>query len=159
MRIRKQVYNLTEHDLQSHSVWEFCSDEEEIDGQDEATVRPSNEGEVSNSPPGRYIVAADLVLADGSQVAGYIYSCEPHDFGCTQPNVILADGQINFWFGIIPPNSDRLRVLYQRLGKSAASVFPILYQTRVPINDKLVKGTVEGFGTRSLKDPTPKIIR
>ncbi|MFZ0200986.1 MAG: hypothetical protein WB523_15640 [Candidatus Sulfotelmatobacter sp.] len=159
MRIRKPVYELTRLDLQQSPLWEFCSDEEGVSGQDEATVKPSQDSEVPAYSPGAYIIAADFVLADGSPAEGYIYSGEPHDLGCTQPNVVFPDGQINFWLGIIPATNERLSALYQRLGKKAESVFPIHYKTRVPINGKPMKGVVEGFGTRSLGSPTPNIIR
>jgi hypothetical protein len=159
MRIRKQVYELTRSDLRQHALWEFCLDEEEAPGQDESTVRPSTDSEVPDYSPGAYIVAADFVLADGSPAEGYVYSGKPEDFGCTQPNLILADGQINFWFGIATPEVDRLNALYRRLGRTAKSVFPIRYRTRVAVNGQLMSGVVEGFGTRSLKDPTPKILR
>jgi len=128
-------------------------------GQDETTVKPSEDSEVPAFSPGAYIVATDFVLADGTSAEGYIYSGEPHDFGCTQPNVILSDGQLNFWLGITPATNERLNGLYLRLGKKAEGVFPISYETRVPINGKPMKGAVEGFGTRSLKNPAPKIIR
>jgi hypothetical protein len=159
MRIRKQVYELTRLDLRQHALWEFCPGEEGMPDQDEATVKPSEHSEVPSYSPGAYVVAADFALADGSPAEGYIYSGEPDDFGCTQPNVILADGQINFWLGIVPPTNERLDALYQRLGKKAESVFPAHYETRVAINGKPLKGVVEGFGTRSLKNPAPKIIR
>jgi hypothetical protein len=38
--IRKQVYELTHDDLAVHPAWEFCLDEEDRPGQDEATVQP-----------------------------------------------------------------------------------------------------------------------
>ena len=37
-RIRRQVYRLTEQDLLDHPIWEFCSDEEGVDGQDELGI-------------------------------------------------------------------------------------------------------------------------
>ncbi len=159
MRIRKQVFDLTTSDLQQYRLWEFCPDEEGVPGQDEATVRPSEASEVPGYSPGAYIVAADFVMADGSSAEGYIYSGKPEDFGCTQPNLVLADGQINFWFGIVPVTADRLNILYRRLGKKVESVFPIHYQTRAAVNGNPIRGVVEGFGTRSLKDPMPKIVR
>ena len=158
MSIPKQVYELTRLDLRQHPLWEFCLDEEGIPGQDEATVKSEDSGVPSYSP-GAYIVAADFVLADGSAAEGYIYPGEPHDFGCTQPNVILPDGQLNFWFGIVPTTNEKLDAIYRRLGKNSESVFPAHYETRVPINGKPMKGVVEGFGTRTLGSPTAKIIR
>jgi hypothetical protein len=128
-------------------------------GQDEATVKPSGDSEVPAYSPGAYVVAADFVLADGASAKGYIYSGELEDFAFTQPNVILAAGQINFWLGIVLATKDRLDTLYQRLAKKAESVFPVHSETRVPIIGSRMKGAVEGFGTRSLKDPTVKVIR
>jgi hypothetical protein len=40
MKVRKQVYELTNRDLLEAPVWEFALDEEGEEGQDEATVRP-----------------------------------------------------------------------------------------------------------------------
>ena len=52
MKISKQVYNLTADDFSAYPVWEFASDEEGEEGQDEATVRP-------------YSLRDPLVLAPG----------------------------------------------------------------------------------------------
>jgi hypothetical protein len=92
-RIRRQVYELTPEDLASHPLWEFCPDEEGEEGQDEATVKPSEDTNVSGHSPGAYILACDVAFADGSAADGYIYSGEPHDFGCTQPNIVTESGQ------------------------------------------------------------------
>jgi hypothetical protein len=45
-RIRKHVYLLTEPDLIDYPLWEFCSDEEGEEDQDETTVKPSGDLEV-----------------------------------------------------------------------------------------------------------------
>ena len=37
-RIRREVYRLTEQDLLDHPIWEFCSDEEGVDGQGELGI-------------------------------------------------------------------------------------------------------------------------
>ena len=72
LRIRKQVYELTAQDFSDHPVWQFCSDEEEVEGQDEATVRPISKTELIDELPGAFVVAAEVRFADGSLGSGYI---------------------------------------------------------------------------------------
>ena len=136
-RIRKQVYDLTIDDLSSHPVWEFCLDEEGEEGQDEATVKPSEEKEVPGHSPGSYILASDVRFADGSTGIGYIYSGEPGDFGCIQPNVVTASGQVNLWLGwlkfVKDPQAAVAKALGQ-LGKNPTTAFPIRFKTRPDLN-------------------------
>src|SRR5215831_9399109 len=97
--IRKQVYELTAKDFSDYPIWEFCSDEEGVDGQDEATVRPTDKTELTDELPGACVVAANVKFADGSLGAGYLYNCEGDDIGCVQPNLLTDAAQINFWLG------------------------------------------------------------
>jgi hypothetical protein len=157
-RIRKQVYDLTTEDLRAYPLWEFCLDEEGVEGQDEATVKPSVDVEVPGYSPGAYVVATDFFLHDGSSLEGYIYSGKPSDFGCVQPNVILGSGQVNFWFGIRAPNAEKLKRIYERFGKTKDQLFPLSYKTRVAINGNRADGTIYGFGGRTRSDPTPSIF-
>ena len=48
---RKQVYLLSAEDFKSYPIWEFCLDEEGMEGQDEATVKPSEDLEVPGASP------------------------------------------------------------------------------------------------------------
>jgi hypothetical protein len=157
-RIRKQVYDLTTEDFRRYPLWEFCLDEEGTEGQDEATVKPSDDSEVPGYSPGAYVMAADFKLSDGSSMEGYIYSSEPDDFSCAQPNIIVESGQINFWFGIRVPEVEKLKRIYERLGKTSGQLFPLGYKTRVEINGSRLNGTIKGFGARTLKDPKPLIF-
>jgi hypothetical protein len=159
MHIRKQVYDLTTDDLRHHPLWEFCLDEEGMPGQDEATMKPSDDLEVPAYSPGAYVVATDFTLADGSSMEGYIYSGEPDDFGCIQPNIVLDTEQIGFWFGIRAPSRSVLDALYARLSKTPEQMFPISYTTRVFINGSRMSGSVVGFGTRAISDPKPRLVR
>ena len=146
MRIRKQVYHLTRLDLKDYPLWEFCLDEEGLPGQDEATVKPSEDREVPAYSSGAYIVAADFVFSDGSPAEGYIYSGEPEDFACTTPHIFVSDGDVSFWFGRRAPKPEVIASVYEKLGKDPSRVFPIRYRKRVPVNGSLMNGTIRGFG-------------
>lgn len=150
MRIRKQFDELKPDDFRRHPLWEFCLDEEDVEGQDETTAKPSEDTEVPGYSPGAYLVAADFVLADGSRFEGFIFSGEPGDFGCTQPNLFVGDELFGFWFGILSPSAREIKAVYEHLGKKPDEVFPISYVTRVPINGAPLSGIVAGFGKTTL---------
>ena len=72
MRIRRQVYDLTLHDLNEFPVLEFALDEECEEGQDEATVRPLIASEPLDPSDGMFVVRAVFTLADGSKMLGLL---------------------------------------------------------------------------------------
>ncbi len=148
MRIRKQVYDLTADDFRRYPLGEFCLDEEGMPGQDEATVKPSDDLGVPAYSPGAYVVATDFVLADGSSMEGYIYSGEPEDFGCITPCIFLEEGRVGFWFRRRTPTANQIGSVYERIGKKPHELFPIRFRTRVPINGDLMNGSINGFGIR-----------
>jgi hypothetical protein len=158
--LRRQVYLLTAQELTDHPIWEFCLDEEDIPGQDEATVKPSEDSEVPGYSPGAYIIGADAVFADGTSALGYLYSGEPGDWGCIQPNVVTQGGQVNFWLGALrfigdveKRIADQLRVL----GRGPGQIFPVTFKSRAKINNELQTVVVTGF-MASESDGSLKIL-
>ena len=150
--IRRQVYLLSEQDLTEHPLWEFCSDEEGAEDQDEATLRPAEERELQEHAPGVYVMAADIMFADGSKQAGYVYSGDPLDFGCTQPHVVMGKTQIGFWLGSLQFSArveETLPQAYRLLGKSAESLFPLTIRSKVKVNGVFTTSIVEGFMARN----------
>jgi len=148
LRLRKQVYELSLQDFVDSPIWEFCSDEEDVEGQDEATVRPTEKTQLSDELPGACVVAADVLFADGSSGLGYLYNCEVGDVGCVQPNIFTGHGQINFWLGwllFVPNASERVQANYMKIGKSESAIFPLSFQSRVDINGKPLQLVLQGF--------------
>jgi hypothetical protein len=122
-----------------------------VEGQDEATLRPAAARELPGYAPGSYVLAADVNFADGSQEAGYVYSGEPHDFGCTQPHGVIADKQIGFWLGSLRFAGNIEEIVagaYHSLGKNADSLFPLTIRSRVRVKDAPITATLEGFMAR-----------
>jgi hypothetical protein len=148
-RVRRQVYDLTVEDLERYPLWEFALDEEDEEGQDEATVKPSEETEVPGYSPGVYILAADATFADGTTAIGYLYSGGPEDgMGCTQPNIVTTSGQVNFWLGwlrFVKDPQARIAEACQILGKDRSSIFPICLRTRPHINGAVMELVVDSF--------------
>ena len=143
-KVRKQVYELTPGDLSASPVWEFALDEESEPDQDEATVRPHPVSGTLNPSDGMFIVAARFSLANGTEMRGYLTppSADDRSLGTIQPQIVTDAGQVSFWCGRCPPDTTRA---YQLLGGDAASVFPIRFESAVPLIGTAVSGTLPGF--------------
>jgi len=147
MRVRKQVYELTLHDLSTFPVWEFRLDEEGEEGRDEATVRPYTASGPLDPTDGMFVVRAVFTLADGSKLRGYFTPPGRGDagIGTLQPIIVTDRGQVRFWCGTAAPDSTRLAHNYELLGKDAKHVFPVRFESDVALDGGQVTGSVPGF--------------
>lgn len=147
LRVKKQVYELTLHDLGTFPVWEFRLDEESEAGQDESTVRPYTAPSPLDPADRMFIVRAVFTLTDGSRMQGYC--TPPHrgdsSLGILQPIIVTDRGQVRFWCGTAAPSSKRLADSYALLGKDAKHVFPAQFESEVELVGGPVKGSVPGF--------------
>jgi len=143
-KIRKQCYELTPSDLSSWPAWEFARDEEGESGQDEATVRPYAFSDALDPADGMFIVAATFWLADGTTEHGFVTPAPSgtDNLGTIQPQIVTEKGQVGFWLGRCPPDTKRA---YETLGREAPSVFPIRFESTVPLIGPKVTGTLLGF--------------
>jgi hypothetical protein len=147
-RVRKQVYDLTIEDLKRHSVWEFALDEEGDGGQDEATVRPYELTGPLDPSDGMFIVRAQLILADGTKLCGYLTPPETGDssLGSIHPVVVVDGGQVPFWYAVVAPGPADIAANYARLDRSSASeIFPISFASDVELLGGAVSGELPGF--------------
>src|SRR4051812_16904883 len=147
MKIRKQVYELTLEDLAKYPVWEFALDEEDVEGQDEATVRPHSISGALNPSQGVFVVAACFTLADGSTMRGYITPPADDEAGLdtVQPQIVTECGQVGFWCGAMEPDAATRQGFYNTLGKQSDAVFPVGYESSVRLTSGPVSGTIPGF--------------
>jgi len=147
LRIRKQIYELTRHDLSTFPVWEFRLDEEGEEGRDESTVRPYTASGPLDPADRMFVVRAVFTLADGSKMPGYFTPPGRGDssIGTLQPIIVTGRGQVRLWCGKAAPDSKRLAQSYELLGKDAAQVFPIQFESNVELAGGPVRGSVPGF--------------
>ena len=124
-----------EHFL-AHPVWVSCHsvdcDEEWYADTDEETFRPVSEGQVVDPTAAMYLVAAEVTLADGTRLDGFLTPAPPGaDMGSWQPQVFTEDGgMLGFWRGMAGVSAAELADAYRRLGRAAASVFPARVRPR-----------------------------
>jgi len=145
-RIRKQVYELTLHDLSTFPVWEFRLDEEGK-GQDESTVQPYTASGPLDPADRMFVVRAVFTLVDGSRMRGYLTPPVQGDasLGILQPIIVADLGQVRFWCGTAAPGPKRLARSYELLGKEAERVFPLQFESDVNLAGGPVRGCVPGF--------------
>ena len=132
---RKPIDQITVADLVDFPIWEFCLDEEGVEGMDETWVRPLAAAAVPN---GAYSlsVAAEFETASGLRVNGLVgVTTTAGEVEIAYP-VLLFDGKYLFVPSQhdmqIGPDDEKLRrAVVDALGPSP--VFPLRYRLSVPI--------------------------
>jgi hypothetical protein len=132
---RKPIDQITVADLVDFPIWEFCLDEEGVEGMDETWVRPLAAVAVPN---GAYSlsVAAEFETASGLRVNGLIgVTTAEGEVEIAYP-VLLFDGKYLFVPSQhdmqIGPDDEKLRrAVVDALGPSP--VFPLRYRLSVSI--------------------------
>ena len=146
-RVRRQIYELTPHDLETFPIWEFKLDETPEGGQDELTVRPCIASAPLDPTDRMFVVRAVFTLADGSVMQGYVTPPGRGDagVGTWQPIIVTGQGQVRFWCGTSVPGPKRLARSYELLGKGANQIFPLQFESEVELTGGPVAGSVPGF--------------
>jgi len=147
LQVRRQIYDLTPHDLETFPIWEFNLDEQAKGSQDELTVRPHVNSGPLNPADRMFVVRAVFTLADGSVKRGYLTPPGRADegVGVLQPIIVTEQGQVRFWCGTSLPSLKRLARSYQLLGREAKEVFPLLFESEVELAGGPIRGSIPGF--------------
>jgi len=132
---RKPIDQITVADLVDFPIWEFCLNEEGVEGMDETWVRPLAAAAVPN---GAYSlsVAAEFETASGLRVNGLIgVTTAEGEVDIAYP-VLLFDGKYLFvptqhYMQIDPDHGKLRRAVVDALGPSP--VFPLRYRLSVSI--------------------------
>lgn len=131
--MNKQIWNLTQSDLEKYPVWYFPMIEDRFS--DEATVSPASDSEAID-PNTQVVVCADFEDADGCTYIGYIYWQPGDQLEHAQPAMFVGGQAVNFWFGITQPEKSELVKL----------AFPIVAVSRkvYDLEPKTIK--IPGYG-------------
>ncbi|MEI9926097.1 MAG: hypothetical protein WDN50_24300 [Bradyrhizobium sp.] len=130
---RKPIDQITAADLVDFPVWEFCLDEEGVEGMDETWVRPLAAAAVPNEGYS-LSVAAEFETASGLRVNGLMGVTTAEGEVEISQAVLLFDGKYLF----VPDKNMRIdadeklrRAVVDALGPSP--VFPLRYRLSVLI--------------------------
>lgn len=186
--IRKQVDELNAEDFHKYPLWEYCLDEEGVDGQDECTVRPVVGLSSVSSFEFFGVIAVTLKLANGKEFLGTFtlaagsyeeaasydaslrlgrkaqsFIAEPLPTGYNQ--IIYADAEtLEFRIGRKRVLSeDKTRVLidfvYKVLGTTADGMWPITVTPRVPIRQWPQSWSLHGWRRYAEPGGSDDIVR
>jgi hypothetical protein len=133
---RKPIDTITADDLEAFPIWEYCLDEEGIDGMDETWVRPVAAARV---PLNDYslTVAADLTPKSGPTTLGFV------GISTVQPIEVAGIGFLTPEYNWIQSTAsgDERQTLAATVGAKIDDIFPITYRLRVPIEGETSRRT------------------
>ena len=127
-------------------------DEEDLEGQDETTVRPSTLRDLPANSMGSFLVAAEVRFGDGSKGLGYLF-CDEHDVTSASPSVFIGEKSIGensvgfFLPGPFPSERIEKRKLqnYKELGRDPTQIFPVSFYSLIPVGSRPIRFDLDGF--------------
>lgn len=128
MKTRKPVDKLSANDLVAFPIWEFATDEEGLDGQDETWVQPVD-ARVVRKGLWSLSVAADYCTRAGAKIAGFIGVSTAEGVEIDNA-VLLPKGKYVF---VDVRSSASRGATAKALGMPSKDVFPLTYTLRVLI--------------------------
>jgi len=145
-RIRKQVQELSASDFEDFPCWEYASDEEDVDGQDECTIRPLSLERLRTATD-QVFVQAVFFFPNGRVRLGCVTLNAGRDPSGTQPVLFLSDELIMFYLGALKPLKAEVRAAVASLKRVSATPFPVRFVTPLCGLDglPLASGTLEGL--------------
>lgn len=136
--VKKRLLDLSKADLLENQVWEYwMADNIEY-------VRASDKTEVNEGTNSTHIVLTDFFFNNKTKHVGF---CSPHDSGgldYIQPVVFFDKGQVEFYKESDWTENEKNKALL-KLGLNWEDVFPVLYQSRVKCDRKILSGVLKNF--------------
>lgn len=125
---RKPIHRLTVEDLEVFPVWEFATDEEDVEGMDETWVKPV---QCDAIPQGEFsiTVAAVFKLNCGLVYPGLLCCNTYAGFEVSAIALLTEKDRVVFSEGTPPRH---IAAAFAELGLGREQVFPLQYSTRVP---------------------------
>jgi hypothetical protein len=153
MRTRKQENALTIFDLMQFPAWEYALDEEDVQDQNEKTLRPYLIPPPLDREKAYFVVRARFTLANGASLTGFVKPLRQSQDKLMQPlipydlnPVIVTDqGHVPFCYGVFKPDEATISENYKRLGYKAENVFPISFIADIEVRNSVSEGVSEGF--------------
>lgn len=112
--MKKQVYDLTQNDLDEHPAWRFLMSE---DDDDELTVMPIA-SPIDIDTNDQILLYSKFTDLNGTVYGGYIYWGSPDRIEFLQPCMFLGDEKIIFWNGMIKPD-------FSKISRNLTTMLPI----------------------------------
>jgi len=130
--------DLTVEDLAASPVWRY-----EGGSGAEALVSPANRAALSQADDEIFLAATEFELFDATRHAGFCFPAESGGADYLQPVILTPSGPVSFWFDE-PPSREAISEQWRALAKEPSAIFPIAFRCLVPVDDRMVKGRIDG---------------
>ena len=151
IRIQFADFNMTHFDISP--IWEFATDEEGEEGQDETTLRPRIDLSFPDPSEGLLIVECEFETNSGSKFSGLCSPSFDDSFSSIQPYILVDNQFVIFWFGVSRPDKETKERLYNILGERPESLFPVEFKSKLAKADgSKISGQINGFMWMTLSD-------
>ncbi|MFN0313515.1 MAG: hypothetical protein ACKVQA_00520 [Burkholderiales bacterium] len=133
-------------DFEAHPCWEYATDEEDREDQDETTVRPLPLPELAAATQ-QVIVQAVFFFPNGRVRAGMITLNAGSDPSGYQPVLFLPKGFLTFYEGASLPKPSTLKRFMAALKRISPSPLPIRFESALSgaTGAPLAAGRLEGL--------------
>jgi hypothetical protein len=138
----KPFANLTSEDLRRAPVWRYAREASDATATVEEVARYS----LSERESHVFVAATTFRLADGSELKGLCSPVDPSGLDYLQPVLFRAGDQIPLWTDAQPSGVPPAK-LARMLARRVSEVFPLVFCCHVPVDGKLVSGTIDVVGT------------
>jgi hypothetical protein len=150
---RKQEYTLTIFDLMQFPAWEYALDKEDIQGQNEKTLRPYLISPPLDREQAYLLVRARFSLVNGTSLLGFLKPLRQSEDNLMQailpydlnPVIVTERGHVPFCYGVFKPDKETISENHKRLGHESENVFPIHFKTDIEVRNSIDEGVLEGF--------------
>jgi len=145
-RIRKQVHELSASDFEAFPCWEYASDEEGNEDQDECTVRPLPLGELPGATQ-QVLVQAAFLFPNGRIRLGMVTLNAGTDPSGHQPVLFLPEGSLTFYEGATQPKPSAVKRFVSALKRVSPTPLPVRYVSALCGSNgaPLAAGTLQGL--------------
>jgi hypothetical protein len=130
--------DLTVEDLAASPVWRY-----EGGSGAEALVSPADRAALSQADDEIFLAATEFELCDSTRHAGFCFPAESGGADYLQPVILTPSGPVAFWFDE-PPAPEAISAQWKALAKEPSAIFPIGFRCLVPVDDRMVKGRIDG---------------
>lgn len=152
-KIRIQFADFQNKHFDVASVWEFAIDEEGEDDQDETTLKPRYDINSADASEGLLIVQCKFTTKSGKTFSGLCSPSFEDSLSSIQPYILVDNDFIMFWFGIMQPNNQTKKKVYDTLHETSETLFPIKFESVLTKPDgQKISGQINGFMWRTLAD-------
>ena len=135
--MKRAISKLTKEDFAEFPIWEM-----------EMTCAAPYKGELPLKPANSaaFLVRTNILLADKTKLTGLalVVLC-PSEKSVTGPTILTDAGPVDFSLSMNRANQKDLDEALARLGKPVSKIFPLRFETDVPIEGGPLKGEVTGF--------------